>query len=144
MKLENKVAVVAGGAMGNGLGIVNVFLKYGAKVVILDYAEEITQTLQNLKNEGKEVLGYKVDIRDKERVNAVINDVISKYGNIDVLVNNAGVCRLETFENMDDELRDFHFDINIKGTWNVTKACLPYMKNRKASIINFSPDSRQS
>lgn len=138
MKLENKVAVVTGGAMGNGLGIVNVFLKYGAKVIILDYAEEIVSTLQKLKSEGKDVIGYKVDIRDKERVNAVINDVISKYGNIDVLVNNAGVCRLETFENMDDELRDFHFDINIKGTWNVTKSCLPYMKNRKASIINLS------
>lgn len=138
MKLKNKVAVVTGGAMGNGLGIVNVFLKYGAKVIILDYADEIVNTLQKLKDAGKDVIGYKVDIRDKERVNAVINDVISKYGNIDVLVNNAGVCRLETFEKMDDELRDFHFDINIKGTWNVTKACLPYMKNRKASIINLS------
>ena len=138
MKLENKVAVVTGGAMGNGLGIVNVFLKYGAKVVILDYSEEITQTLQNLKNEGKEVLGYKVDIRDKAMVNGVVQDIINRYGNIDILVNNAGVCRLETFEKMDDELRDFHFDINIKGTWNVTKACLPYMKNRNASIINLS------
>lgn len=138
MKLENKVAVITGGAMGNGLGIVNVFLKYGAKVIILDYAEEITQTLQNLKNNGKEVLGYKVDIRDKAMVNGVVQDIINRYGNIDVLVNNAGVCRLETFEKMDDELRDFHFDINIKGTWNVTKACLPYMKNRNASIINLS------
>jgi len=138
MKLENKVAVVTGGAMGNGLGIVKVFLKYGAKVVILDYADEINNTLQELTSEGKNVIGYKVDIRDKERVNAVIKDVINRYGNIDVLVNNAGVCRLETFENMDDELRDFHFDINIKGTWNVTKACLPYMKNRKASIVNLS------
>lgn len=138
MKLENKVAVVTGGAMGNGLGIVNVFLKYGAKVIILDYADEIGTTLQKLKNEGKEVIGYKVDIRDKEKVNAVVQDVINRYGNIDVLVNNAGVCRLETFENMNDELRDFHFDINIKGTWNVTKACLPYMKNRNASIVNLS------
>ena len=39
---------------------------------------------------------------------------------------------------MDDELRDFHFDINIKGSWNVTKACLPYMKNRNGSIVNLS------
>ena len=54
---------------------------------------------------------------------------------IDILVNNAGVCKLETFEDMDDELRDFHFDINIKGAWNVTKACLPYMKNRKPEVM---------
>lgn len=138
MKLKNKIAVVTGGAMGNGLGIVNVFLKYGAKVIILDYADEIKATLQNLQIESKEVIGYKVDIRDKEKVNTVINDIARRFGHIDILVNNAGVCRLETFKKMDDDLRDFHFDINIKGTWNVTKACLPHMKNKNASIINLS------
>lgn len=138
MKLKGKIAVVTGGAMGNGLGIVNVFLKYGAKVIILDYADEIKATLQNLQSESKEVIGYKVDIRDKEKVNAVVSDIARRFGHIDILVNNAGVCRLETFEKMDDELRDFHFDINIKGTWNVTKACLPHMKNKNASIINLS------
>lgn len=137
-KLENKVAVITGGAMGNGLGIVKVFLRYGAKVIILDYSDEITNTVNNLKAEGYEVEGYKVDIRNKEAVYNAIDEVTRKYTNIDVLVNNAGVCHLETFENMSDEIRDFHFDINIKGTWNVTKACLPYMKNRKASIVNLS------
>lgn len=138
MKLENKVAVVTGGAMGNGLGIVKVFLKYGAKVIILDYSEEISKVIGELRNEKNDINGYLVDIRDKTKVDNVIKDIISRYNHIDILVNNAGVCRLETFENMDDELRDFHFDINIKGTWNVTKSCLPYMKNRHASIINLS------
>ena len=135
MKLENKVAVVTGGAMGNGLGIVKVFLKYGAKVAILDYDDELRNTINAL---GNNVLGYKVDIRDMKNVTAAINDIKNRWGQIDILVNNAGVCMLEKFENMDDELRDKHFDINIKGTWNVTKACLPYMKNRKGSIINLS------
>ena len=138
MKLENKIAVVTGGAMGNGLGIVKVFLKYGAKVVILDYAEELKETITNLRSENHEVIGYKVDIRNRDLVKKAIDLVAERYGHIDILVNNAGVCRLERFETMDDELRDFHFDININGTWNVTKACLPYMKNRKASIVNLS------
>ena len=137
-KLENKIAVVTGGAMGNGLGIVKVFLKYGAKVVILDYAKELENVVNELNKEGNEVLGFNVDIRNQEKISEAIKQVIQKYGNIDILVNNAGVCRLEKFEDMNDELRDFHFDINIKGTWNVTKECLPYMKNRKASIINLS------
>ena len=124
MKLKDKVAVVTGGAMGNGLGIVKVFLKYGAKVVILDYADELSKVLEEFQNKGEEVVGYKLDIRDKEKVENAIKEVATKYRHIDVLVNNAGVCKLETFENMDDKLRDFHFDINIKGTWNVTKACL--------------------
>ena len=133
MKLQNKVAVITGGAMGNGLGIAKVFLKEGAKVAILDYDEKLTETVNNLNNN---VLGYKVDIRDINKVKEAINDINSKWGNIDILVNNAGVCRLKPFMEMEDELRDFHFDINIKGTWNVTKATLPYME--KGSIINLS------
>lgn len=136
-KLENKVAVVTGGAMGNGYGIAEIFLKYGAKVAILDYSDEINTSVDKLKEYG-EVVGYKVDIRNIDEIKPAIESIIEKYQNIDILVNNAGVCRLEKFENMDDKLRDFHFDINIKGTWNVTKLCLPYMKNRKASIINLS------
>lgn len=72
-------------------------------------------------------------------VKACIDAIIEKYSHIDILVNNAGVCKLENFEKMDDDLRDFHFDINIKGTWNVTKAIVPYMKkNKESSIINLS------
>lgn len=135
MKLENKVCVVTGGAMGNGLGIVKVFLKYGAYVAILDYDDKVL----NMKEEyGDRVFGYKVDIRDNDKVKEAINDLMTKFDHIDVLVNNAGVCRLDSFENMSDEIRDFHFDINIKGTWNVTKACLPYMKNLNGSIVNLS------
>ena len=136
MKLENKVAIVTGGAMGNGLGVVKTFLKYGAKVVIFDYSDEIEKTIMEFNNPN--VIGFKVDIRDKEKVNGCVNKVIEKYGNIDILVNNAGVCKLIKFEDMSDEDRDYHFDINIKGTWNVTKACVPYMKNRNGSIINLS------
>ena len=99
-KLEGKVAVVTGGAMGNGLGIVKVFLKYGAKVAILDYAEKLTETIENLKNEGQDVLGYNVDIRDFQKVKEAAEDIVNKYGKIDVIVNNAGVCRLEKFMNM--------------------------------------------
>ena len=135
MKLEGKVAIVTGDAMGNGLGIVKVFLKYGAKIAILDYDDELRNTINTL---GQNVLGYKVDIRDNKNVTAAINDINNRWGKIDILVNNAGICMLERFEDMSDELRDKHFDINIKGTWNVTKACLPYMKNHKGSIINLS------
>lgn len=134
MKLKDKVAVVTGGAMGNGLGIVKVFLEEGAYVAILDYSSKLQDTLDELDNEH--VCGYKVDIRDKEKVKNVMERINKRFGKIDIVVNNAGVCKLETFENMDDELRDFHFDINIKGTWNVTKEALSYMES--GSIINLS------
>lgn len=136
MKLKDKICVVTGGAMGNGLGVVKVFLNYGATVAVLDYDESVVNLSNNLNTD--KVIGYKCDIRDKEVVNNAIKDIADKFHRIDVLVNNAGVAKLETFENMSDEVRDFHFDINIKGTWNVTKACLPYMKNINASIVNLS------
>ncbi len=136
MKLKDKIAVVTGGAMGNGLGITEVFLKEGAKVAILDYSDELSKTVTKLTNEGFDVTGYQADIRDMRKVSEILKQIYQKYGNIDILVNNAGVCRLETFMQMNDELRDFHFDINIKGTWNVTKATVPYMK--QGSIINLS------
>lgn len=134
MKLENKIAVITGGAMGNGLGITKVFLKEGAKVAILDYSETIDSTVTNLNSNN--ILAYKVDIRNKEKIEKAIKDIFQKWGHIDILVNNAGVCKLKPFSEMDDELRDYHFDINIKGTWNVTKAVLHYMQ--KGSIINLS------
>lgn len=139
MKLDGKVAVITGGAMGNGLGIVKVFLKYGARVIILDYADELVDTIAELKNEGHNVLGYKVDISNINQVKGVYKDIESKFDKIDIIVNNAGICVLDRFENMSDELRDRHFDINIKGTWNVTKELLPLLKKAgKASIVNLS------
>lgn len=137
MKLQNKVAIVTGGAMGNGLGIVKVFLKYGAKVSILDYSEKLNETVNSLKEQGYEVDGYLVDIRNGEKVQEAVNKIAEKYQKIDILVNNAGVAKLTPFLETTDEIRDFHFDINIKGTWNVSKAVLPYM-GENGSIVNLS------
>ncbi len=139
MNLNNKIAVITGGAMGNGYGIAEVFLKLGATVVILDYSDKITESLNNLSIISKNVIGYKVDITNKDLVNKIIDDVYKRFNKIDILVNNAGVAKLVRFEDMTDEIRDFHIDINIKGTWNVTKATYPYMvKNNYGKIVNLS------
>lgn len=139
MKLENKIAVITGGAMGNGLGIAKVFLKYGAEVFLLDYSEELKNTLKELAGEfpHSKANGYIVDIRDKSMLERIAKDIESRVGKIDILVNNAGVCILESFDKTTDEIRDLHFDINIKGTWNVTSAFLPLIKE-KGSIVNLS------
>lgn len=139
MKLKDKVAIVTGGAMGNGLGVVKVFLNHGAKVVILDKSEKVHTTVTELQNSGYEVSGYEVDIRDKDELHKVVEEIATKYGRIDILVNNAGVAKLVPFLEMSDDVRDFHFDINIKGTWNVTKEVIPYMvKQNYGKIVNLS------
>ena len=131
MKLEGKIAVITGGYLGAGRGIVDTFLKYGAKVIVLDYNENVT----NLNKEN--ILAYNVDIRDIKKVNEALEDAMKKYQKVDILVNNAGVCKLTPFRETTDEIRDYHFDINIKGTWNVTKACLNYM-SAGGAIVNLS------
>lgn len=137
MKLKDKVAIVTGGAMGNGLGIVKVFLKYGAKVIIFDYSDKLEETLQKLREDVYDVEGYSVDIRDRNKINECMKKVVEKYKKIDILVNNAGVAKLTPFEETTDEIRDFHLDINIKGTWNMSQEVLKYMP-KDGAIVNLS------
>lgn len=132
MKLEGKVALVTGGFKGIGRGITDTFIKYGAKVVVLDYDDEV------LTMKSDNILPFIVDIRDKEEVEEALSKAVIEFGKIDILVNNAGVCLLSPFEEMPDEIRNKHFGININGVWNTTKACLKYLKETKGTIVNMS------
>lgn len=132
MKLEGKVALVTGGFKGIGRGITDTFIKYGAKVVVLDYDDEV------LTMKSDNILPFIVDIRDKEEVEEALSKAVIEFGKIDILVNNAGVCLLSPFEEMSDEIRNKHFGININGVWNTTKACLKYLKETKGTIVNMS------
>ena len=139
MKLDGKVAIVTGGAMGIGRGIVNVFLKYGAKVIILDSSEKLKDTILELNGKYPGMInGFIVDIRKQSMLDAVFSEVKNTYGIVDILVNNAGVCKLASFDEMSEELRDFHFDINIVGTWMVTHTFLPLLKIKGGAIVNLS------
>ena len=134
MKLENKVAVVTGGAMGNGKGIVDVFVKYGAKVAILDYSDEIAKVVNN-----DNIIGFKVDIRDKNTVKAAIDKVVEKFGKIDILVNNAGITRDGLLMRMKESDWDAVLATNLKGVFNCTKAAVKYMmKQRSGKIVSIS------
>ena len=139
MKLDGKVAIITGGAMGIGQGIVNVFLKYGAKVIILDNSEKLKNTILELNNKYPGMInGFVVDIRKQDLLDACFKEIKNSYGHIDILVNNAGVCKLASFEEMSEKLRDLHFDINIVGTWKVTHTFLPLLKIQGGAIVNLS------
>ena len=93
MNLQGKVAVVTGGAMGNGKGIVESLLKYGASVVILDKSTELTNTVNELGTKGYKVLGINVDISNKNLLVQVVDIIKKYYDHVDILVNNAGICK---------------------------------------------------
>lgn len=138
-KLDGKVAVVTGAAMGNGEGIARVLAKHGAHVCLWDIAEKVFETAQSIESEGQRSTPFKVDVTKFEDCRKAVETLIAEHGRIDILCNNAGVARLAKFLDMSDELRDFHFDVNIKGVWNCTKAVLPNMKkNRYGKIVIMS------
>lgn len=134
-KLEGKVAIITGASKGIGEGIATVFAKYGAKLVLAARGERILEVAKNFKEQGVEAIAMQVDVTNKASVEELIKKTVETYGTIDILVNNAGVCELGDFLTSDDRQRDYHIDINIKGVWNVTKAVLPYMKERKSGNI---------
>ncbi|NGP45374.1 SDR family oxidoreductase UcpA [Bacillaceae bacterium SIJ1] len=138
-KMDGKVAIVTGAAMGNGKGIAEVLAKYGAVTVLFDISKQVHDTAKELEEKGYKAMAVEVDVTDKDAVQKAVDQVIETYERIDALVNNAGVVRLANFLDMDEELRDFHFNININGVWNVTKAVLPHMKKeKKGRIVNLS------
>lgn len=139
-KLEGKVAVITGASKGIGEGIAKVYAKYGAKCVLAARGTKVLELAEQLKQQGCEVTGVQTDVSDFASVENLVKTAEDTYGPVDVLVNNAGVCVLEDFLESDSfENRDFHFDINIKGVWNTTKAVLPsMMKNKKGAIVIMS------
>ena len=139
-KLDGKVAIVTGAAVGNGSGAAYKLAGHGATVVLLDVQDKVFETAAQISQQtGSKTEAFIVDVRDMPQIQATVDTVISKYSRIDILVNNAGVCNIVPFLEMDDSVRDRMFDINIKGIWNCSKAVLPYMvRDKYGKIVNLS------
>ncbi len=134
--LEGKIAFITGAAMGNGAGIATVFAEKGATVILADISETVFDTAAKI---GQGAVAYQVDISDYDAVKKVADDVIAKFGRLDILVNNAGIARFVDVRNMSDELRDRHWQVNVVGVWNCTKAFINHMIDRKyGRIVNMS------
>lgn len=136
-KLDGKVAIITGGAAGLGEGISEAYVKYGAKICMFDLSHDVEQTAERLRKEfNAEIITYVGSVADKKHLEEAVEKTVSQFGHIDIACCNAGVCRLAPFEQMSDEIRDFHIDINIKGAWNTCQAVIPYMlKQGKGSIV---------
>lgn len=138
---EKKVVLVTGGARGIGKEVAKIYAKNGYNVVI-NYVSSKTDTemLQKEFEElGAEVLLVKADVSKAEEVEQMVTKAIEKFGKIDVLVNNAGITRDTLLMRMTEEDFDKVIEINLKGTYLVTKAVIKYMmKKRTGSIVNLA------
>ena len=138
---ENKTVLVTGGSRGIGKEVALKFAENGYNVVI-NYVSDKTN-VEELKSEfeakGVKSLIMKADVTDKEAIDELVKQAIEEFGAIDVLVNNAGITKDNLLMRMSEEEFDKVIEINLKGTYIVTKAVTKYMmKKRKGSIINLS------
>lgn len=138
---EKKVALITGGTRGIGKAIAIKFAKNGYNLV-LNYVSDRTN-LEDLENEFKkynvEILFIKTDVSKFEDCENMAKQAIEKFGKIDVLVNNAGITKDCLLLRMTSKDFEKVIDINLKGTFNVTKSIVPYMmKKRTGKIINIS------
>jgi len=131
MRLENKVAIVTGGAKGLGMEMALRFANEGAKVIACDVSELIYS--------HDNVEYFKLNVTDSENIQELLAHVKENYGKADILVNNAGITRDGLTHKMTDEMWDLVIDVNLKGVFNMTKIFgFEMMMNGYGSIINIS------
>ena len=142
MRMKDKVVLVTGGAAGIGRATALRFAEEGAKVVICDVNEEAGKA--TVKELGEDTAFYKVNVVNRSEVKKWVDDVVAKYGQVDVLVNNAGIIRdgqLVKFKDgqlvgqMSEESFDLVIAVNLKGTFNCGQAVAPYMIKQGAGVI---------
>ena len=139
MSLENKVAIITGAARGIGRAIAQKLSDEGATVVICDLMDEVMTTAEELRSGGATVLPLKVNVTDMKATEAMVNTVLEKLGRIDILVNNAGIVRDSLLVRMKETDWDSVIAVNLKGTFNCTKAVArPMMKQKSGKIVSIA------
>lgn len=139
--LENKVALITGGARGIGKAIVLAFARQGASIAFSDIKiDESALAFENeLSQLGVKAKGYASDASSFNDSETLVNEVIKDFGKIDILVNNAGITRDNLLMRMSEAEWDMVINVNLKSVFNLTKAVLKIMlKQKYGSIINMS------
>ncbi len=137
-RLDNKVAIVTGGAMGIGKAAAAALAKEGAKVAIGDINEEVGRaTTEAIRRAGGEVFFHKTDVGVSAGVEGLVNATVDRYGKLDVIFNNVGVAIGGSAADMSEEDWNRVLNINLGGVWRGIKYAVPQMiKNGGGSIIN--------
>lgn len=139
-RLENKVAVITGGAQGIGKATVKKFAEEGAVIIIWDVnKEKASLTINELKSISDKIEFQSVDVTNLDSVSAAALEIVEKHKKIDILINNAGITRDASFLKMTAEQWKQVLDVNLTGVFNCTKAVAPFMvENKFGKIVNTS------
>lgn len=134
MRLKGKTAIVTGGASGFGAGIVTRFVAEGARVMIADINGEAALTMASRSGNG--TIAQTVDVSDGASVQMMADAALAAFGNVDILINNAGITHLPApLEDVSEDDFDRVFGVNMKSVYLTARALVPHMKSRQQGVI---------
>jgi 3-oxoacyl-[acyl-carrier protein] reductase len=140
LKLAGKVALVTGAAQGIGKAVSLLLARNGADIIVSDVnLEKSEETAKEVQTLGRKALAIKADVARIEDVEKMVEGIVAQFGHVDILVNNAGIARDKLILRMTEEDWDAVLNINLKGTFNCTKAVVRHMsKQRSGKIVNIA------
>src|SRR5690554_5781187 len=139
MKIAHEVALVTGAARGIGKAIASALAEAGASVVLTDLLPEVHETAVALQEKGFKVFAVTGNVASLTDAQQMVDKAVDEYGRLDILVNNAGITRDNLLLRMPEEDWDQVIAVNLKGTFNMTKAAVKTMlKQRSGKIINIA------
>lgn len=138
--LQDKVAIVTGGAQGIGAAIAERLAAEGASVAVVDLnLDKARETAERLRRSGVAAEAYQVDVGAAEAVKAVVAEIVKRFGRVDILVNNAGITRDGLLLTLSEQDWDLVLTVNLKSVFNFTKNVARQMiKQKSGAIVNVS------
>jgi 3-oxoacyl-[acyl-carrier protein] reductase len=137
--LTGRTAVVTGGAQGLGFAIAERFVAEGSRVVLGDINLEATQTAAKRLGGDDVALAVRCDVTVAADVDSLVGAAVEHFGDLDIMVNNAGITRDATMRKMTEEQFDEVIAVHLKGTWNGTRKAAGIMREKKrGAIVNMS------
>lgn len=139
MRLKNKVALITGAGSGIGKSTALLFAQEGAKVIVNDITEQGAETVAAIRRQGGEAIFVRADVTQASEVESMVKQALDRYGQIDILFNNAGISGVGALHETSEELWDRVVNVNIKGVFLPSKYVVSHMmERRQGSIINMS------
>jgi NAD(P)-dependent dehydrogenase (short-subunit alcohol dehydrogenase family) len=136
MRLENKAALITGGTSGIGQATAVLFAKEGAKVAITGRNEKRGEAVvERILSDGGEAIFIRADVRKAEECRHAVEETLRAFHRLDILFNNAGVFFPRTIVDCTEEEWDLQMDVNLKGTFLMSKAALPSMIEQRCGVI---------
>jgi len=148
MSFQNKTVFITGASRGIGKAIALKLAKEGANIVIAAKSTEenpklggtIFSAAEEMEASGGKALAVQTDIRFEEQIQSAVEQAVAKFGGIDILINNASAIQLTGTEQTEAKRFDLMHSINVRGTFLMTKHCIPYLKKgSNAHILTLSP-----